>query len=116
MFLLSFCCAGADLVFAGLPGIGSTGLDLSEAAKGVIIVPVVPAWIIIGCLNGVLPVADGAQGEGGVEDGGASTLRMGPVARSVPGVRLTCSALVNKLIVPLFEVYDGLEEPNFAGV
>ena len=50
---LRFCCAGADLVFAGLPGIGTTGLDLSEAAQGVIVVPFVPAWILIGALNGI---------------------------------------------------------------
>ena len=51
--LLSFCCAGSDIVFAGLPGIGSTGLDLSEEAKGVIIIPFVPVWILIGVLNGI---------------------------------------------------------------
>ena len=51
--LQSFCCAGSDLVFAGLPGIGSTGLVLSEEAKGVVLLPFIPVWILIGVLNGI---------------------------------------------------------------
>ena len=50
---LSFCCVGSDLVFAGLPGIGSTGLNLSEASKGVIVIPFVPLWLLCGLLNGI---------------------------------------------------------------
>ena len=51
--LVSLCSASSDSEFAGLPGIGSTALKLSEASQAVIVIPFVPVWLLIGVLNGI---------------------------------------------------------------
>ena len=52
--LLAFCCAASDASFVGLPfGLGSTGLELSEAARTAVFLPFVPLWILIGTLNAI---------------------------------------------------------------
>ena len=51
--LLSFCCAASDATFAGLPGLGSTSLELSDAAKATVVIPFIPLWSILGVLNGL---------------------------------------------------------------
>tara|TARA_B110001452_G_C15201727_1_gene417051 strand:+ start:687 stop:1214 length:528 start_codon:yes stop_codon:yes gene_type:complete len=52
--LLAFCCAGSDATFAGLPvGLGSTGLQLTEAAKATVVLPFIPIWSLISILNGI---------------------------------------------------------------
>ena len=54
LFVLSLCCIASDAKFAGLPfGLGSTGLQLSEAAKATVVLPFLPLWGLIGTLNGV---------------------------------------------------------------
>ena len=50
--LLSVCCALSDATFAGLPvGLGSTALELSDAAKASITLPFIPVWTVLGVLN-----------------------------------------------------------------
>ena len=50
--LLSVCCASSDATFAGLPiGLGSTALELSDAAKASITLPFIPVWTVLGVLN-----------------------------------------------------------------
>ena len=51
--ILSVCCAASDATFAGLPGLGSTGLELSDAAKASVVLPFIPVWTILGVLNGL---------------------------------------------------------------
>ena len=51
--ILSFCCAASDATFAGLPGLGSTALELSDAAKASVVIPFIPVWSILGVLNGL---------------------------------------------------------------
>ena len=51
--ILSVCCAASDATFAGLPGLGSTGLELSDAAKASVVLPFIPVWSILGVLNGL---------------------------------------------------------------
>ena len=50
--ILSVCCAASDATFAGLPiGLGSTALELSDAAKASITLPFIPVWTVLGVLN-----------------------------------------------------------------
>ena len=50
--LLSVFCAASDATFAGLPiGLGSTALELSDAAKASITLPFIPVWTVLGVLN-----------------------------------------------------------------
>ena len=49
--ILSVCCAASDATFAGLPGLGSTSLELSDAAKASITLPFIPVWTVLGVLN-----------------------------------------------------------------
>ena len=52
--LVAFACAGSDSLFAGLPvAIGTSALQLSDAARGEIAIPFIPLWITIGVLNGI---------------------------------------------------------------
>ena len=51
--ILSVCCAASDATFAGLPGLGSTGLELSDAAKASVVIPFIPLWTVLGVLNGL---------------------------------------------------------------
>ena len=51
--VLSVCCAASDATFAGLPGLGSTGLELSDAAKASVVIPFIPLWSLLGVLNGL---------------------------------------------------------------
>ena len=51
--ILSVCCAASDATFAGLPGLGSTGLELSDAAKASVVLPFIPVWTVLGVLNGL---------------------------------------------------------------
>ena len=51
--ILSVCCAASDATFAGLPGLGSTGLELSDAAKASVVIPFIPLWSLLGVLNGL---------------------------------------------------------------
>jgi hypothetical protein len=52
--LVSFMCAASDATFAGLPvGLGSTSLELSDAAKASVLLPFIPVWSILGILNGL---------------------------------------------------------------
>ena len=54
LFLLSFCCACSDGIFAGVPfGLGTTALALSETAKSAITLPFIPIWALIGVLNAI---------------------------------------------------------------
>ena len=49
--ILSVCCVSSDATFAGLPGLGSTSLELSEAAKASVVLPFIPVWTVLGVLN-----------------------------------------------------------------
>ena len=51
--ILSVFCASSDATFAGLPGLGSTSLELSDAAKATVVIPFIPLWSILGVLNGL---------------------------------------------------------------
>ena len=51
--ILSVCCAASDATFAGLPGLGSTSLELSDAAKASVVLPFIPVWTVLGVLNGL---------------------------------------------------------------
>ena len=51
--ILSVCCVSSDATFAGLPGLGSTSLELSDAAKASVVLPFIPVWTILGVLNGL---------------------------------------------------------------
>ena len=51
--VLSVLCAASDATFAGLPGLGSTGLELSDAAKASVVLPFIPVWTVLGVLNGL---------------------------------------------------------------
>jgi len=52
--LLAACCVGSDATFAGLPfGLGTTGLQLTEAAKATVLLPFIPIWGLICVLNGI---------------------------------------------------------------
>ena len=51
--ILSVCCVSSDATFAGLPGLGSTSLELSDAAKATVVIPFIPLWSILGVLNGL---------------------------------------------------------------
>ena len=51
--VLSVCCVSSDATFAGLPGLGSPSLELSDAAKASVVLPFIPVWTVLGVLNGL---------------------------------------------------------------
>ena len=51
--ILSVCCVSSDSTFAGLPGLGSTSLELSDTAKATVVIPFIPLWCLLGVLNGL---------------------------------------------------------------
>jgi hypothetical protein len=59
--LLSFLCVASDATFAGLPGLGTTELQLSEGAQSALVLPFLPVWSFIGILNGIALVTSPKQ-------------------------------------------------------